>query len=111
MAWLEMLIWPEDDARRALLRSAVDVARFDPPHLLRGDLRTDLPALVDEASAYGTVVVFHSAVLAYISDFTLLDTAYLTGGIDAPLQGAQLRFGDHDVDAWATATKRRKTPC
>ena len=32
---------------------------------------------------------------------TLLDTAYLTGGIDAPLQGAQLRFGDHDVDAWA----------
>jgi formiminoglutamate deiminase len=33
---------------------------------------------------------------------TLLDTAYLTGGIDAPLVGAQLRFGDHDADAWAT---------
>jgi formiminoglutamate deiminase len=32
---------------------------------------------------------------------TLLDTAYLTGGIDAPLAGAQLRFGDHDADAWA----------
>jgi len=32
---------------------------------------------------------------------TLLDTAYLTGGIDAPLQGAQLRFGDADADAWA----------
>ncbi|WP_028049010.1 formimidoylglutamate deiminase [Cellulomonas sp. URHD0024] len=32
---------------------------------------------------------------------TLLDTAYLTGGIDAPLQGPQLRFGDHDADAWA----------
>lgn len=32
---------------------------------------------------------------------TLLDTAYLTGGIDAPLEGAQLRFGDHDADAWA----------
>lgn len=32
---------------------------------------------------------------------TLLDTAYLTGGIDAPLEGAQRRFGDHDADAWA----------
>ncbi len=32
---------------------------------------------------------------------TLLDTAYLTGGIDAPLRGAQLRFGDRDADAWA----------
>jgi len=32
---------------------------------------------------------------------TLLDTAYLTGGIDAPLEGPQLRFGDHDADAWA----------
>lgn len=32
---------------------------------------------------------------------TLLDAAYLTGGIDQPLEGAQLRFGDHDPDAWA----------
>lgn len=32
---------------------------------------------------------------------TLLDTAYLTGGIDAPLEGAQRRFGDHDADTWA----------
>ena len=29
---------------------------------------TELPALVDEASAYGTVVVFHSAVIAYLTD-------------------------------------------
>jgi formiminoglutamate deiminase len=32
---------------------------------------------------------------------TLLDACYLTGGIDAPLQGAQLRFGDGDVTQWA----------
>ncbi|WP_315097907.1 formimidoylglutamate deiminase [uncultured Cellulomonas sp.] len=32
---------------------------------------------------------------------TLLDTAYLTGGIDAPLAGVQRRFGDRDADAWA----------
>ncbi len=33
---------------------------------------------------------------------TLLDTCYLTGGIDTPLAEPQLRFSDGDVDAWAT---------
>ena len=33
---------------------------------------------------------------------TLLDTCYLQGGFDAPLTGAQLRFGDGDADRWAT---------
>jgi formiminoglutamate deiminase len=33
---------------------------------------------------------------------TLLDTCYLAGGIGAPLQGPQLRFGDGDADDWAS---------
>ncbi|MGI8868251.1 MAG: formimidoylglutamate deiminase [Mycobacteriales bacterium] len=32
---------------------------------------------------------------------TLLDTCYLTGGINAPVAGVQHRFADADVDAWA----------
>ncbi|PZR99673.1 MAG: formimidoylglutamate deiminase [Candidatus Nephthysia bennettiae] len=33
---------------------------------------------------------------------TLLDTCYLRGGLDGrPLEGAQLRFGDHSAAAWA----------
>ncbi|HEV7907509.1 MAG TPA: formimidoylglutamate deiminase [Pseudonocardiaceae bacterium] len=32
---------------------------------------------------------------------TLLDTCYLTGGIDTPLQGVQERFSDGDATAWA----------
>ena len=32
---------------------------------------------------------------------TLLDTCYLTGGIDTPLRGVQRRFGDADASAWA----------
>jgi formiminoglutamate deiminase len=31
---------------------------------------------------------------------TLLDTCYLAGGIDQPLSGTQLRFGDGDAHAW-----------
>jgi formiminoglutamate deiminase len=32
---------------------------------------------------------------------TLLDTCYLGGGFDTPLQGPQLRFGDRDAATWA----------
>ncbi len=31
----------------------------------------------------------------------LLDTCYLAGGIGAPLEGVQSRFGDGDADGWA----------
>jgi hypothetical protein len=66
MAWLETLVWPEQDDRRARLAHAVAVARADPPQLVAGDLLDALPALVAEASGHGTVVVFHSAVAAYL---------------------------------------------
>jgi hypothetical protein len=66
MRWLEILVWPEEDDRRERLRQAVAVAVADPPRLVRGDLVEELPALVEEASAHGTVVVFHSAVAAYL---------------------------------------------
>lgn len=66
MRWLEHLVWPEDDARRERLRHAVRVAAADPPRLVRGDLLEELPALVAEATGHGTVVVFHSAVAAYL---------------------------------------------
>ena len=68
MAWLENLVWPEQDERRARLRAAVTVARRDPPTLRRGDLFDHLPALLDEAAAHGTPVVFHSAVIAYLEE-------------------------------------------
>jgi formiminoglutamate deiminase len=42
---------------------------------------------------------------------TLLDTCYLRGGFDAPLDATQLRFSDGDADRWATrlgALKERR---
>ncbi|WP_456819804.1 DUF2332 domain-containing protein [Cellulomonas sp. URHB0016] len=64
--WLETLVWPEQDDRRTRLRAAVDVARRDRPRIVRGDLLEALPALAAEAPADATLVVFHSAVLAYL---------------------------------------------
>jgi len=66
MAWLETLVWPEQNDRRVRLARAVEVARADPPRIVAGNLLDELPTLVAEASAYGTVVVFHSAVAAYL---------------------------------------------
>lgn len=64
--WLESLVWPEQSERFYVLREAVRVARGDPPRIVTGDLTTDLAALAAQAPADATLVVFHSAVLAYV---------------------------------------------
>ena len=66
VAWLESLVWPGEGDRLTLLREAIDVARADPPPIVTGDLREDLPALVAQAPRAATLVIFHTAVLGYI---------------------------------------------
>ena len=68
VAWLEALVWPDQPERLSRLRRAVAVARADPPVVVRGDLRIDTLPLINEARRFGTVVVFHTAVLAYLPD-------------------------------------------
>lgn len=65
--WLETLVWPEHEARRDRLRAAIAIAREDPARIVRGDALAALSALAAEAPAGATLVVFHSAVLAYFS--------------------------------------------
>ena len=64
--WLETLVWPEQEDRRERLRAAVEIARNDPPYLVRGDLFDELPALMAQAPEDATLIVFHSAVIAYL---------------------------------------------
>lgn len=64
--WLEALVWPGEEYRLPRLRAACEVARVVSPRLVRGDLRTDVPALAAQAPADATLVVFHTAVLAYV---------------------------------------------
>jgi hypothetical protein len=64
--WLELMVWPEQEERRERLREAVGIARRDPPYLVRGDLMEELPGLVGQAPPEATLVVFHSAVIAYL---------------------------------------------
>jgi hypothetical protein len=64
--WLETLVWPEQEDRRERLRAAVEIARSDPPYLVQGDLVDELPDLIAQAPERSTLIVFHSAVIAYL---------------------------------------------
>ena len=68
--WLVTLVWPEHEDRRARLEEALEITRREPPDLRQGDLLRELPGLVAEALAglrgEGRLLVFHSAVIAYL---------------------------------------------
>jgi hypothetical protein len=66
VAWLEALVWPEQDFRRERLRRAIAVARREPPHLVAGDLNEELKSLARQAPEDAALVVFHSAVMGYL---------------------------------------------
>jgi hypothetical protein len=68
VAWLTTLVWPEHHDRRAQLRRAIELARADPPTIVTGDLVAEVAGLVERAAPHGRVVVFHSAVIAYLDD-------------------------------------------
>jgi hypothetical protein len=65
--WLSCLVWPGESDREERLAAAIASARRDPPPVYPGDLLTDLPALAARAPAGATLVIFHSAVLAYVA--------------------------------------------
>jgi hypothetical protein len=66
-AWPEALVWPEQTDRLARLRAAIKIASEQNPRLVKGDLRTELAALAREAPKDVTLIIFHTAVLPYVS--------------------------------------------
>lgn len=64
--WLECLLWPGEPGREARLRAALGTARRVRPPIHRGDLVEDLAAVAAGAPVGATLVVYHSAVLAYV---------------------------------------------
>jgi hypothetical protein len=83
MRWLDCLLWPGERGRRQRLMGAVATARRDPPAVHRGDLLTDLPALASRAPPGATLVIYHSAVLGYLSDAERGRFAEIVRGLDA----------------------------
>ncbi|MBT3333118.1 MAG: DUF2332 domain-containing protein [Rhodospirillaceae bacterium] len=67
MRWLEGLVWPGQAQRLSRLQAAIRIVRSDPPEVIKGDLQTDLFELITSVPKGLTPVVFHSAVLNYVS--------------------------------------------
>jgi hypothetical protein len=65
-AWLETLVWPGQESRAAQLRAAIALAQAECPTVVQGNLLHDLPRYAAEAPAHATLVIFHTAVLAYL---------------------------------------------
>jgi hypothetical protein len=65
--WLEALVWPEQTDRLDRLRQAIEIARRDPPRVIRANLLDELASVASQAPPDATLVVFHTAVLAYLS--------------------------------------------
>lgn len=68
LGWLDALVWPEHDDRRERLRAAAAIVAAEPPAIVAGDLNERLEALAQTAPRDATLVVFHTAVLAYLDD-------------------------------------------
>jgi hypothetical protein len=68
LAWLDALIWPEHDDRRTRLLAAARIAAADPPRIVAGDLNERLASVAAEAPGDATLVVFHTAVIAYLDE-------------------------------------------
>jgi len=66
--WLRALVWPGEGRRAELLESALQIAKRHSPEIAQGDLRHDLPGLIETVPPEATLVVFHTAVLAYVAD-------------------------------------------
>lgn len=85
--WLATLIWPgpDHDTRVARLRGAAAVAASDPPPIERGDLLDRLADVAREAPRDATLVVYHSAVLLYLSQPDRERFADLVGNLGATI--------------------------
>lgn len=66
--WLENLVWPEHTDRLRGLRQALALAAHEPPEVIAGNLLQDLRPLAKQAPAEARHMVFHTAVVSYVSD-------------------------------------------
>jgi hypothetical protein len=65
--WLLACVYSDHRERRQRLERAIDMARTEPPAVQAGDLVEDLPALLAQVPDDARLVVFHSAVLTYVT--------------------------------------------
>jgi hypothetical protein len=63
---LKAFVWPDQPGRLERLQRAIEVARRDPPELIRGDYVAELPALLRDRLPGAQLVVFQTASTMYL---------------------------------------------
>jgi hypothetical protein len=63
---LQAFVWADQEERLGRLRRAIDLARRDPPELVRGDYVEELPRVLARRDLSALTVVFHSVSAAYL---------------------------------------------
>lgn len=63
--WLRCLVWPEHHERAERLAAALEIARADPPRVVRADFVAGLEALLAQVPDDAVTVVTHTAALVY----------------------------------------------
>jgi hypothetical protein len=81
--WLSCLIWPGDEGRAERRNAAAATARRHPVKIYRGDLLDDLAELAAKVPAGLTLVIYHTAVLAYVDEAKRCAFAALTRSLGA----------------------------
>lgn len=106
VAWLQALIWPEHEHRSRRLDLAAPVAAAQQVIVHPGDLLTDLPRLAQQAPDDATLVVTHSATLAY------LDEAARRRAVDviASTGARRISFEGRGVDPVVPPIARERSP-
>ena len=66
LAWLDVLVPPEQSERRDWARAAAAIAASDPPLLVAGDAIDALPALAAQAPTDATLVILTVGTLVYL---------------------------------------------
>jgi hypothetical protein len=98
--WLEALVWPEQTDRLERLRSAIAIARRERPRVVRANLLDRLASVASQAPRDATLVIFHTAVLAYLSaaereqfarDVTAIDATWISNEGPNVVPGPRVR--------------------
>lgn len=82
-AWLTALVWADEAEREERLHAALAVAAADPPPVVKGDIRDGLERLAESAPRDATLVVFHSAVMPYLSEEDRSEFVAMVSRLDA----------------------------
>jgi hypothetical protein len=64
LQWLRALVWPEHQKRAKQLELAIQMARHDPPQIVRGDALELLPGLIKRVRDDSQLCIFHSFTLS-----------------------------------------------